>query len=335
MEGINELRVGDYACFTWKKPDGSAIGASEGLFLGLHGDDAIGKFLVFDKSCYKESFKSSIFSLGIHDLKIIPAEDIDIVNRHQLRERPPNMPKRFRLLIDAFYYSNIDFQSTLVSLKKRRDFKSKIIGNDRVDEYGISMKEIISVEDAAINITCNGIIQITCEQKILDDCMKWLDKAVKLPPEQKRLVLFPQRIVYRLTTSFKEKAIPSEELTRRLASEEGSAIIMPLDWKDRFSAEADQNLLEGQFSDADQTELILAEITKIQNSLPNLQNIDYNRSGITVSKFLGDKSPAMHLKGEILSSHFALLHSFSRTSVRSNDNFFSVNRAFSILVFQF
>lgn len=301
MEETNELRIGDYACFTWKKPDGSAIGASEGLFLGFIGDDALGKFLVFDKSCYKDSLKTRIFSLGIHDLKIIPAEDIGVVNRRQLRERPPNIPERFRLLIDAFYYSNIDFLSTITSLKKRKDLKFKVIGNNRVVEYGISMKEIASIEDASINITCNGIIQITCEQKILDDCIKWLDSAVELPLDQKRLVLFPQRIVYRLTTSFKEKAVPSEELTRRLASEKGSAIVMPLDWTDRFSMEADQNLLEGRFSGSDQAGLILAEIKKTQNNLPNLRKIDYNKSGITVEKFLGDKSPAMHLKGEILS----------------------------------
>ena len=45
MEETNELKVGDSACITWKKPDGSAIGGTEGLFLGLFGDDTIGKFL--------------------------------------------------------------------------------------------------------------------------------------------------------------------------------------------------------------------------------------------------------------------------------------------------
>jgi hypothetical protein len=301
MEETNELKVGDYACFTWKKPDGAAMGASEGLFLGFFGDDSIGKFLVFDKSCYKDSFKTSIFSLGIHDLKIVPAEDVDIVNKGQLRERPPNFPERFRLLIDAFYCSNIDYQSTLVFLNERKDFKPKVIGNKNAEQYGISIKEINLIDDASINITCKGVIQIICQQKNLDDCIEWLDKAVKLQLDHKRLVLFPQRIMYRLTASFKEKVGPSEELMNQIASEEGSAIIMPLDWTNRFSSEADQNLLQGQFSDSEQAGLILAEIKKIENNLQNLQQINYNKSGVTVEKFLGDKWPIMHLKGEILS----------------------------------
>lgn len=300
MEETNELKVGDYACFTWKKPDGSAIGGSEGLFIGFFGDDSIGKFLVFDKSCFKDSFKANIFSLGIHDLKIVPLEDIDTVNKRQIRDRPPNLPERFRLLIDAFYSSNIDFQSTLVSLSERRDFKPKVIGNKNIEQYGIGLKEIISLDDTSINITCNGVIQITCEQKNLDSCIAWLDKAVKLKPEHKRLVLFPQRIIYRLTASFKERAVPSEELMERIASEEGAAIIMPLDWTNRF-ASADQKLSQNKVSDSEQAGLILDEIKKVENSLPNLQQINYNKSGVTVEKFLGDRPYILHLKGEILS----------------------------------
>jgi hypothetical protein len=301
MENADKLEVGDYACFTWKKSDGTAIGASEGLFLGFFGDDSIGKFLVFDKSCYKDSFKASIFSLGIHDLKIVPDEDIDIVNKRPLRERPPNFPERFRLLIDAFYFSNIDYDSTLAILNERKDFKANVIGNKRVEQYGITIKEIESINDATINITCKGMIQITCEQKNLDDCLAWIDKIAILQPEHKRLVLFPQTITYRLTASFKEKVVPSEELKSQIASEEGAAIIMPLDWTNRFLGESDQNLMHRQFSDREQAGLIIAEIKKIENSLPNLQQINYNKSGVTVEKFLGDKSPDMHLKGEILS----------------------------------
>ena len=78
---------------TWKKPDGSAIGASEGLFLGFFGDDTLGKFLVFDRSCYKDSFKSNVFSLGIHDLKIVPANDIASVNRRWFRDDHRTKPR--------------------------------------------------------------------------------------------------------------------------------------------------------------------------------------------------------------------------------------------------
>ena len=174
MEETNELKVGDYACFTWKKPDGSSIGASEGLFLGLFGDETIGKFLVFDRTCYKDSFKASVFSLGVHDLKLIPVDDIAVVQKRQLRERAPNFSEHFRFIIDAFYYSNVDFDETLVHLQNMHNLGTKIIGNDRAEQYGISIKNLPNAEEASINITCKGIIQITCLQKNLDNCLDWL-----------------------------------------------------------------------------------------------------------------------------------------------------------------
>ena len=297
MEETNELKVGDSACITWKKPDGSAIGGTEGLFLGLFGNDTIGKFLVFDRSCYKDSLKASVFSLGIHDLKIIPADDIDIVNRRQLRERPSNSSERFRFIIDAFYYSNIDYQSTLTSIHERKDFKSKVIGNDRAEQYGISITKMSSIEGASINIICNGIIQITCEQKNLDDCIQWLNQAVKLSSEQKRLVLFPKRIAYRLSDSFVEKAVPSEELVNEIASKEGAPIIMPLGWKHKFSEDLGQNPLEGLFSDSGTIPLD----TEKANGSSNQQQLNYSRSGVTVEKYLGNIPQLMHLRGLILS----------------------------------
>ncbi len=297
LEETNELKVGDSACISWKKSDGSAIGGTEGLFLGLIGDDTIGKFLVFDRSCYKDSFKASVFSLGIHDLKIIPADCVDTVNKLQLRDRPPNLPERFRFLVDAFYYSNIDYHATFASIQKRKDLKTKIIGNDRVEQCGISLKEIQSIKEASINITCKGIIQITCQQKDLDDCIKWLSGAVSLPPEQKRLVMFPKRVAYRLSDSFKEKAIPTDELLNEIGSRDGAPIVMPLGWKYRFGEDPTQNALKGLFSDYEPISLGGNK----GECCSNQQQTDYDKSGVTVPKYLGNKSPIMHIRGKILS----------------------------------
>lgn len=211
-----------------------------------------------------------------------------------------NFPERFRFNIDVFYYSNIDYQSTLESIQNYKDLESKPIGNDRAEQYGISIKKMPLIQDASINITCNGIIQITCQQKNLDNCIEWLHQAIKLLPDQKRLVLFPKSIAYRLSDSFVEKSSPSEKLMKEIASEEGSPIIMPLDWTNRFSEKADQNLLQGLFSDSEQAKLIIADIKKSEDNMSNLQQINYNKSGITVEKYLGNKSPIMHLKGAAL-----------------------------------
>ena len=292
MESTDKLDVGDYACFTWKKTDGSAIGASEGLFLGCFGDEISGEFLVFDRSCYKDSFKTGVFSLGIHDLKIVPANEINSVNRRWLRDRPPNQSEKFSFLVDAFYYSNIDYKATYDFIQNiNHSLKLKIIGNSKA-EYGINIKAIPSASEASINITCKGKIQITCQQANMDKCINWLENIVKLPENQKRFVLFPKQIAYRVFDSFKEKSVPPETLIEQIGSIEGSAIIVPLGWEQKFLKESDRNAL----SDI------------LNNDYPNTaQNSSYlrhqeqgSKSGLTVEKYIGNRTPCMRLIGQIL-----------------------------------
>jgi hypothetical protein len=166
-----------------------------------------------------------------------------------------------------------------------------------VEQYGIAIKEIATIKDASINITCKGIIQITCHQKNLDDCLKWLSEVVKLPPDQKRLVMFPKRIAYRLTDSFKEKSVPSDEMISKIGSIEGAPIVMPLGWEYKFGEELGQNALKGLFSDFEP--IILT--TNEAGSSSNQHKTDYNRSGVTAEKYLGNKLPIVHLRGKILS----------------------------------
>lgn len=300
LDETNHLRVGESVVIAWKKADGSALGGSEGLLVGLFGDDTLGKFVVLDRSCYKDSFKASVFALGIHDLKVIPFQDIASVERRQLRERPPNFPERFSFLLDAFYYSNIDYQATLSFIQEREDFTFNLIGNDRA-EYGIGIKNIHSIKDASINITCKGIVQITCQQKNLDNCIEWLNKAIKILPDHKRLVLFPKSISYRLSDTFVEKSSPSEEITKKIALEEGSPIIMPLGWRQNFLAELDENPLTGLFSDSEQTRSVITDKEKIENDSTKQEQSNFQKSGVTVEKYLGNKSPLLHIEGEILS----------------------------------
>jgi hypothetical protein len=284
MESTDSLNVGDYVCFTWKKSDGSALGASEGLFIGCFGDDISGKFLVFDRSCYKGSFKTEVFSLGIHDLKIVPEQEIGRIDRRCLRDRPPNRTEKFSFLVDAFYFSNIDFETTICAVKTSfPSLKLKPIGNSNAEQYGLNVKGIPSASEASINLTCNGIVQITCQQANMDKCISWLESAVKLLPSHKRLVLFPKEVSYRIFDSFKEKSAPSAMLIKDIGLKEGPSVIAPLGWDQNFSDDLSRNAL-----------------TDILDENKNSSLTIESKSKLTVEEFIGNKTPTIRLTGEIL-----------------------------------
>ena len=87
----------------WKKENGSACGGTEGFVLGVAGDEASGEYLVLDRSTYKDSFKSNMFSLDILDLKVIPIKDVELIEKADMRQRPPGNHETFTMKMETNY----------------------------------------------------------------------------------------------------------------------------------------------------------------------------------------------------------------------------------------
>lgn len=231
LEGRYFPDLGEPLAVTWKKSDGSARGGTEGVVLGVLGDEISGAYLVIDRSTYQDSFKSTLFSLNILDLRVIPVNEIDSIMKTKVRKRPPGISEKFTMKMEANYKSNIDFNSTLIKAQKLSDCEFSPIGNKRSETYQIVIKKINELKGTSFNISCKGMVQIYCNHKDLDQSINWLQKAVELLPEHKRLVLTPTKITYTIDNTYKEPVRSTDEAIHRIAiAEDGKPVILPMGW---------------------------------------------------------------------------------------------------------
>jgi hypothetical protein len=305
-------RFGEAVAVAWKKADGSACGATEGVVLGTFGDEVSGQFVVIDRSTYQDSFKSALFFLNIFDLKVVPKPDVDLIKKTNVRQRPPGVSEEFTMLIEADYKSNIDFDSTILKVEKRSDCEPKRVGNSKSETYQMVIKKINILAGTTIVISCERMIQIFCKHEDLDRCINWIKEAVELLPDHKRLVLIPTKITYKINDTYKEPSRPTEEAICRIASVKGGEpVVLPIGWAHRFFAELDENPLQGMFPNDQPLENFVFEKEKREkdhavpwrNSIEekSQQHVDlhFPRSGVNVNKYLGADAPVMRITGII------------------------------------
>lgn len=313
MEQYNP-KLGEVVVVVWKKMDGSACGGTKGVVLGVLGDQVSGEYLVIDRSTYQDSFKSALFFLNILDLRVVPMQDVDLIRKTSVRQRPPGISEEFNMLMEADYKSNIDFDSTILKVEKRNDCKPKRIGNSLQETYQIVIKEISTLEKTSIVVSCERMIQIFCKHKDLDRCISWIQEAVELLPDDKRLVLVPTKITYKINDTYKEPSRPTEEVVHRIASvKDGPPIVLPIGWAHRFFSELDANPLQGLFPSGQPLEDFVFEDKKRKNGgvVPPDDSIEkeskqpvdlqFPRSGVNVNKYLGAGAPIMRVTGLIKS----------------------------------
>ncbi len=307
-------KLGEAVAVVWKKEDDTAYGGTEGFVLGVIGDKVSGKYLVLDRSTYQDSFKSAIFSLDILDLKVIPLENVELIEKTDVRQRPPGSNEKFTMYMEADYRSNIDFNATWNKVRKRIDCKSEPIRrSDSEAEYGIKIAKINAVDEASITISAEGTLQIFCGHKVLDDCIKWIQEAVELLPGHRRLVLFPTKITYRVNDTYKEATRPTEEVVDRIAKAEGSSlpVIFPIGWAHRFFVELAANPLQALFPGCKPLEEIVTEDEPrkknafmdptIHDEKEPKQDLDlhFPQSGVNVAKYLGAYSQIIRIRGTL------------------------------------
>lgn len=251
---LNDLKqyrpkLGEAVAVVWKKEDGTACGGTEGFVLGVAGDEVSGEYLVLDQRTHQDSSKSNIFSLDLLDLRVIPLKNVNMIEKTDIRRRPPGSSEKFTLTMDAVYKSNIDFNDTRKNVKERGDCEVGPISSSKSEaEYGIKIKRISSVKGASINIMATGTIQIICKHEQIDDCIKWIHEAVELLPGHKRLVLFSTKVTYKINDTIKEKARPTDEVIDRVAKAKGPPIVIfPIGWAHEFFAKLDENPLQKLF----------------------------------------------------------------------------------------
>jgi hypothetical protein len=308
LERRDYPKLGENVVVGWKKADGSVLGGTEGVALGVLGDEDSGEYLVIDRSTYQDSFKSALFDMKILDLKIFPVDEIDFIKKRDVRKRPPGVSEKYTWLMDVYYHANIDFNSTVTEVQKRRDCTFKPDGNQNSEAYQLVIKEIRGLEGTSFNISCRGTVQITCKHDNLDRCIDWLQKAVVLLPKHKRLVLIPTQLTYKIFATYKDPVRSTDELVDQIAlDKDGPPIVLPIGWAHRFFSELDENPLQGLFPEGVS---IYDYVTKNEKSRKNTafprsypikENVDlnYNMSGISVSKYLGTGAPIMRVNGLI------------------------------------
>lgn len=311
-------KLGDAIVVVWKDENGTACGGTEGLVLGVTGNGVSGEYLVLDRSTYQDSFKSEMFSLGLLDLKVIPMKDAELIEKTDLRRRPPSSFEDFNLLMEADYRSNVDFDATLAKgIEKRTDCnveRTRRPGSEA--EYGISIKAISAAEGASITISNKGTIQIFCKHNRLGDCVKWIQEAVELLPGHERLVLFPTKVQYRINSTYKEESHPTEEVINRIAMAEGgsSPIIFPIGWAHKFFVELNVNPLQGFFPGCEplrdfvvkdkcrEEDLLKYPVASDQAELKQLDDLQLSRNAANVIRFLGAHSSTIRLRSALESS---------------------------------
>jgi hypothetical protein len=307
-------KFGEAVAVAWKKPDGSACGGTEGFVLGVLGDQVSGEYLVIDRSTYEDSFKSALFFLNILDLRVVPMQYVDLIKKTSIRQRPPGISEEFNMILEANYKSNIDFDSTILKVENRSDCETKRIGNSLQETYQIVIKEINGLERASIVISCERMIQIFCNHKDLDHCISWVQEAVELLPDHKRLVLVPTKITYRINDTYKEPSRPTEEVIHRVAtSNDGQPVVFPIGWAHRFFAELDENPLQELFPSNHPIEDLVFEDKKRKNEAvvppdnsagektKQISDLYFLGSGVNVNKYLGADAPIMPITGLIKS----------------------------------
>jgi hypothetical protein len=305
-------KFGEAVTVIWKKADKGAYGGTEGLSLGILGDEITGKYLIIDRSSYQDSFKSALLFLNILDLKVVPLQEIDLIKKTKVRKRPPGISEEFSMIMEVDYRSNIDFNYTMHKVEKRIDCISKRIGNSQSETYQIGIKGIKNLEGTSINIFCKGTIQIFCNHKNLDKSINWIQKAVELLPDHKRLVLIPTKITYKIHDTFKESSRPTEEVINRIAkAKEGHPVVFPMGWAHRFFGELDVNPLQGLFpSDQPLDNYVFENERSIKKAvvhpddskegkLKKSVDLKFPFSGINVNKYLGAGAPITRLTGLI------------------------------------
>jgi hypothetical protein len=307
-------KLGEAVVVVWKKMDESACGGTEGVVLGVLGDEVSGEYLIIDRSTYQDSFKSALFFLNILDLRVVPIQDVDLIRKTNVRQRPPGISEEFNMLMEVDYKSNIDFESTILKVEKRGDCKAKRVGNSLQETYQIVIKEISTIEKTSIVISCERMIQIFCNDKDLDRCISWIQEAVELLPNHKRLVLVPTKITYKINDTYKEPSRPTEEVIQRIAiAKDGQPVVLPIGWAHRFFVELDENPLQGLFPSSQSLEGFVFENEKRKNDsvvLPDTSveekskqyvDLQFPRSGVSVNKYLGAGAPIMRVTGLIKS----------------------------------
>jgi len=246
----NRPKIGDAVTVLWAKPDETVYGGTEGVILGVAGDQASGRYLIIDRSTYKDSFKSALSTLGLFDFRVIPIDHIESIEKTKLRERPPGVSEKIRMKIEVDYESNIDFERTSIKLRKRTDCKVTPMRNEWSEaEYGQSITGLRAIEGgASINIMATGVLQIFCLHNALADCIKWVQDAVELLQGDKCLVLIPTKMLYSIHDNYKESRRPTQEVIHRVAaSQEGEPIIFPLGWAYWLFSDTDMNPLRDLF----------------------------------------------------------------------------------------
>jgi hypothetical protein len=295
----------------WKKEDGAACGGTEGFVLGVAGDKVSGEYLVLDRSTYQGSLKSELFSLDIFDLKVIPMKDVELIEKTNMRQRPPGIYENFTMEMEANYKSNIDFNATMVKVEKRNDCKAERIRRSKSEaEYGINIQRISTLEGVSINISNKRTLQIFCEHRGLDDCIKWIQEAVELLPGHKRLVLFPTKVTYSIHDTYKEKSRPTEEVIDCIArAKDGPPVVLPIGWAHRFFVELDVNPLQGLFPGCQPLEnFVMKDENRKKDTFtgPTISdekepkqdvNLQFPQSGVNVAKYLGAYSSIIRLRG--------------------------------------
>jgi hypothetical protein len=310
-----DSKKGDRIAVFWKNQDSSALGGTEGYMVGRVGDKVSGEFLVIDRSTYQDSLKAALFSLGIFDFRTVPLQDIEAINRLDLRERPPGVSESLKWYIEIDYKSNIDYNETHRKLGQRTDCKVNPNNPPQTDgTCGITVLEMAGVERAKVVISPKGFVQIFCAPNRLDDCIKWIEGAVEIWPDHKRLFLIPTNFKFSINDMYKGLAYPTGEEIDGLAKTGGTqSIIFPLGWVHQFFGERKENLLQGRFSNAESVEsLLLAHEEKRQTDSKNQVgpdkmeskqsvNLDFPYEQKAANMHLGAEAPIFRIFGDIKS----------------------------------
>ena len=319
MVGLDERyypKLGEAVVVTWKKTDTSAFGGTEGVALGVLGDKVSGEYLVIDRSTYRDSFKSALFFLNLLDLKVVPVNEIDFIRKTNVRKRPPGISEKFSMVMEANYNSNIDFNASILKVEKHSDCKSKRVGNSLSETYQLKINEISEIEGTSILISCKRLVQIFCNHKNLDRSINWLQEAVELLPEHKRLVLIPTKITYKINGTYKEPVRSTDEVINQIAmaKDDGQPVILPMGWAHRFFSELDENPLQGFFprdmplhdyvleKENQKKKSAIDSSCSVEGKSKKSVNLNFPESGVNVNKYLGSSAPVVRVKGLIKST---------------------------------
>jgi len=311
----HDLKTGEAVVVSWKKPDGSAYGGTEGVILGITGDKVSGEFLVIDRSTYHDSFKSALSLLDILDLRVIPLDNVEMMRKTGLRLRPQGVSETFKMKMRVDYKSNIDFEPTAIKIGKRTDCKVTPAQAPQSDAiYGIGITKIAAIKDASMTISAGGALQIFCPYKGLDDCVRWVQEAVELLQGHMRLVLIPTRIWYSVGDTYQEKAVPTDELIQRVATaQDGEPIVFPIGWVQWLFSELDENPLQQLFPSDQPLENFVFESEKtkrdaaassnhsIEERSKQSVNLRFPWSKMKANKYLGADAPVTRITGLIKS----------------------------------